>query len=113
MGFVGDLLDGSTLLEVHQVRRILEPVATGMAATRLTEEEFEALEACLEQMDAAETTQAFIDADNEFHRIIVAAAGNATLASLIQNLSGRDDARAALAHDLRGGRGRDHEAAPP
>ena len=36
MGFVGDLLEGTTLLEVHQVRRILEPVATGLAATRLT-----------------------------------------------------------------------------
>ena len=88
MGFVGELLDGSTLLEVHQVRRILEPVATGLAATRLTEEDFLALQACLEQMEAAETTQAFIDADTEFHRIIVLAAGNATLASLIQNLSG-------------------------
>ena len=88
LGFVGDLLDGSTLLEVHQVRRILEPVATGIAATRLTADDFAALEACLERMDAEESTQDFIDADLEFHRIIVAAAGNATLASLIQNLSG-------------------------
>ena len=88
MGFVGELLDGATLLEVHQVRRILEPVATGLAATRLTEDDFLALDACLEQMEEAETTQAFIDADTEFHRIIVLAAGNATLASLIQNLSG-------------------------
>ena len=39
-------------------------------------------------MDAAETTQAFIAADEEFHRIIVMASGNSTLASLIQNLSG-------------------------
>jgi len=43
---------------------------------------------CLARMDAAETTQAFIAADEEFHRIIVAASGNATLASLIQHLSG-------------------------
>jgi len=87
MGFVGDLLAGPTLLEVHQVRRILEPVATGLAATRMTELDFEALERCLALMDEAETTQAFIDADGEFHRVIVQAAGNATLASLIQNLS--------------------------
>jgi len=87
MGFVGDLLEGTTLLEVHQVRRILEPVATGLAATRLTDEDFLALEACLRKMDEAEM-QAFIDADTEFHRIIVSASGNATLASLIQNLSG-------------------------
>jgi GntR family transcriptional regulator, transcriptional repressor for pyruvate dehydrogenase complex len=88
MGFVGDLLEGATLLEVHQVRRILEPVATGLAATRLTEADFVALEECLEAMDGAETTEEFIDADSEFHRIIVGAAGNATLASVIQNLSG-------------------------
>ena len=88
MGFISDLLTGPTLLELHQVRRILEPVATGMATTRLTETDFEALEACLTQMDVAETTQAFIATDEEFHRIIVNASGNSTLASLIQNLSG-------------------------
>src|SRR6185295_6639518 len=88
MAFVSDLVSGDTLLELHQVRRILEPVATGMAATRLTEEDFAALEVCLERMDEAETTQAFIAADEEFHRVIVAASGNSTLASLIQNLSG-------------------------
>lgn len=88
MGFIGDLLAGTTLMEVHQVRRMLEPEATRLAAPRLTEEDFAALEHSLERMERAETTQAFIDADNEFHRIIVGAAGNATLASLIQNLSG-------------------------
>lgn len=88
LGLVGDLLEGRTLLEVHQVRRMLEPVATGLATSRLTEEDFAALEACLQRMDEAESTQAFIDADTEFHRIIVSASGNATLASLIQNLSG-------------------------
>ena len=88
MGFISDLLTGSTLLELHQVRRILEPVATEMAATRLDEDDLAALERCLADMDAAETTQAFIAADAEFHGIIVAASGNSTLASLIQNLSG-------------------------
>ena len=88
MAFISDLVSGNTLLELHQVRRILEPVATGMAATRLTEDSYDALEECLERMDAAETTQAFIAADEEFHRIIITASGNSTLASLIQNLSG-------------------------
>src|SRR6266511_1416416 len=54
MGFISDLLTGSTLLELHQVRRILEPVATELAATRLEEADFAALESCLEEMDAAE-----------------------------------------------------------
>jgi len=88
MGFISDLLTGPTLLELHEVRRILEPVATGIAATRLTDDDFVALELCLAEMDVAETTQAFIAADQEFHRVIVVASGNSTLASLIQNLSG-------------------------
>jgi DNA-binding FadR family transcriptional regulator len=88
MSFVGDLLEGPTLLEVHQVRRILEPEATSLAASRLTDEDFEALEACLARMDEAQTTQEFIDADTEFHHVICSAAGNATLAILIRNLSG-------------------------
>jgi GntR family transcriptional repressor for pyruvate dehydrogenase complex len=86
--FVSDLLTGPTLRELYEVRRILEPAATRMAAPRLTDSDFVELEASLERMDAAETTQAFIDADVDFHRVIVGACGNATLASLIQNLSG-------------------------
>ena len=88
LGFVGDLLESETLLEVHHVRRILEPAATALAATRLTESDFAGLEACLERMEAAAPTQHFVDADTEFHRIITSASGNATLASLIQSLSG-------------------------
>jgi GntR family transcriptional regulator, transcriptional repressor for pyruvate dehydrogenase complex len=88
MGFIGDLLTGPTLLELHQVRRILEPVATGIAAMRLTESDFAALEQSLAEMDVAETMQGFVAADQEFHRVIVVASGNSTLASLIQNLSG-------------------------
>jgi GntR family transcriptional repressor for pyruvate dehydrogenase complex len=86
--FVSDLLTGPTILELYQVRRILEPAATALAASRLTDEDLSALQDCLGRMDTADTTQCFIDADVEFHRIIVNACGNATLASLIQNLSG-------------------------
>jgi len=74
MGFVSELLDGKTLFE--------------LAASRLTEADFAELTDILERMDRADKTQAFIDADNDFHRVINGAAGNATLASLIQNLSG-------------------------
>ena len=88
MGFISDLLTGPTLLELHQVRRILEPVATGMATLAADRGRLRGARGLPDQMDAAETTQAFIAADEEFHRIIVVASGNSTLASLIQNLSG-------------------------
>jgi GntR family transcriptional repressor for pyruvate dehydrogenase complex len=86
--FVGDLLSGTNLIELFEVRRILEPAATALATTRLTERDLGVLEECLVRMDAGESTQACIDADVEFHRIIVGASGNTTLASLIQNLAG-------------------------
>ena len=44
MGFISDLLTGATLLELHQVRRILELVATELATTQLDEADFTARE---------------------------------------------------------------------
>lgn len=87
MGFIGELLDGNALLEAHQVRRVLEPAATDLAASRLTEADFAELESILERMEHSDKTQAIIDADNDFHRVINRATGNAMLASLIENLS--------------------------
>jgi GntR family transcriptional repressor for pyruvate dehydrogenase complex len=87
IGFVTDLIGGSSLLELHRVRRILEPEATRLATPRLTEDEFASLADCLTRMDAAATVPAFIEADAAFHRVILDACGNATLSSLIQNLS--------------------------
>jgi GntR family transcriptional regulator, transcriptional repressor for pyruvate dehydrogenase complex len=87
VGFVSDLVDGSSLLELHQVRRMLEPEATRLATQRLTDDDFARLDECIERMDAADTVQAYIEADTAFHRVILSACGNATLASLIENLS--------------------------
>jgi GntR family transcriptional repressor for pyruvate dehydrogenase complex len=87
IGFVSDLAKAESLLEIHYVRRILEPEATRLATPRLTDEEFRELEDCLHRMEAAEGVPAFIEADTAFHRVILDACGNATLASLTQNLS--------------------------
>lgn len=87
VGFVSDLVDGASLLELHHVRRVLEPEATRLAAARLTDDDLEELAACLRKMETADTVQAFVEADTAFHRVILAACGNNTLASLIENLS--------------------------
>ncbi len=87
MGFVSDLVAGGSLLEMHQVRRILEPEATRLATPRLGDEEFARLEECLREMNVENSAQAFIEADTAFHAVILDACGNATLASLVQNLS--------------------------
>ncbi len=88
IGFVSDLASSASLLELHAIRRLLEPEATRMATPRLNDEDFARLEQSLQQMEGAQGVPAFIEADTEFHRIILAACGNAALASLIQNLSG-------------------------
>ena len=87
VGFVSDLIGGSSLLELHRVRRILEPEATRLATHRLTEDDLDRLAACLQQMESADTVQAYIEADAAFHRVILAACGNPTLASLVENMS--------------------------
>jgi GntR family transcriptional repressor for pyruvate dehydrogenase complex len=87
IAFVGDLARAESLLELHDVRRILEPEATRRAAPRLTAEDFARLEECLQRMEMADSVPAFIAADTEFHRVILDACGSRTLASLIKNLS--------------------------
>src|SRR5919206_603360 len=68
VGFVSDLVDGASLLELHQVRRLLEPEATRLATSRLTDEDFGRLEDRLGSMASADGVQAYIDADTAFHR---------------------------------------------
>jgi GntR family transcriptional repressor for pyruvate dehydrogenase complex len=87
IGFVSDLARVDSLLEMHQVRRILEPEATRLATPRLTDDDFRRLDECLDRMENADGVPAFIEADAAFHRVILDACGNATLSSLIQNLS--------------------------
>jgi len=87
IGFVSDLVDAGSLLEIHHVRRILEPAATRLATHRLVDDDFERLGDCLGRMETADSVPAFIEADTAFHRVILDACGNAALASLIQNLS--------------------------
>jgi GntR family transcriptional regulator, transcriptional repressor for pyruvate dehydrogenase complex len=101
VGFVSDLVGSGSLLELHQVRRILEPEATRRATSRLTSHDLARLEECLRQMEVENSAQPFIEADTAFHSVILDACGNATLASLIQNLSG-DTLRARIWQTLVG-----------
>ena len=99
MSFVVDLHDDSSILEIFAVRRILEPVATGMAAQLIDSEALTLLRAEIAAVDAhTEVDYAFervpkaevedlVRHDLEFHRGIVEASGNAYLASLIESLS--------------------------
>jgi GntR family transcriptional repressor for pyruvate dehydrogenase complex len=68
------------------VRRLLEPAATGLAASRITDDTINGLYRSLDAMRRSTTAEDLIAQDVEFHRAVVAAAGNQTLVSLLEGL---------------------------
>src|SRR3954453_5137072 len=50
VGFAVELLQGETLLEVMEVRRLLEPAATGLASLRISAEQLQELADLLDSM---------------------------------------------------------------
>jgi GntR family transcriptional regulator, transcriptional repressor for pyruvate dehydrogenase complex len=90
VGFAVELLQPDTLLEVMEVRRLLEPAATGLAAQRISDKQLEVLSGTLQDMrDAASDPEMLMHADVAFHRTVIASARNETLMSLLDGLSGK------------------------
>ena len=89
-GVAVELLRDDTLLEVMEVRRMLEPVATGVAALRITDADLDRLSEILADMrSAADDAERLIRYDAAFHRTVIAVTGNETLTSLLDGLSGK------------------------
>lgn len=89
LGFVAQLVQDHTLVEVFEVRRLLEPAAAAMAAVRIDQEGLALLRLELERMRAATKEEDLVEADAAFHSVIAKAAGNAVLSSLLESLSNR------------------------
>jgi GntR family transcriptional repressor for pyruvate dehydrogenase complex len=89
IGAAADLLQNEFTLELVQVRRILEPAAAALAATRMTDDVLEQLERCLHLMSAASSQEELVRYDEEFHSIVAITSGNATLASMLNGVSSR------------------------
>ncbi len=88
IGFVVDFHRDDTVLEFLAVRRILEPAATAMAASRITDAELDALGAALDALGTEPSVEDLVAADLEFHRAVVRGSGNSVLCSLLDGLSG-------------------------
>lgn len=88
LNFIVDFHRDDTVLEFLQVRRILEPAATAMAAERITHEEVEALQKLLDGLGPNPNPEDLVEKDVEFHRRIVGCAGNSVLSSLLESMSG-------------------------
>ncbi|MEP7024032.1 MAG: FadR/GntR family transcriptional regulator [Actinomycetota bacterium] len=86
--FIVDFHRDSTVLEFLQVRRILEPAATAMAAERITPAQCDELRSLLDSLGPEPDTEALVANDLEFHRRIAACSGNSVLVSLLETLPG-------------------------
>lgn len=87
MTFIVDLHQDESILEIFEVRRILEPAAAAIAAGRITAEEITALRATMENIDDSTSVEQLVEHDLVFHQLITSAADNAYLSSVLDGLS--------------------------
>jgi GntR family transcriptional regulator, transcriptional repressor for pyruvate dehydrogenase complex len=87
VAFVTHLLRDHQVVEVWEVRRLLEPAATALAAARMTDADHAALAERFARFEAAVSVDDVMQADIEFHRFIHRCAGNSVLESLLDTLS--------------------------
>jgi GntR family transcriptional repressor for pyruvate dehydrogenase complex len=87
MSFAIDFHRDDTVLQFLEVRRILEPAATAMAARNMPDADVAELGRVLASLDHDAGVDALVANDLEFHRRIAAGSGNQVLCSLLENLS--------------------------
>ncbi len=84
------LLNQGSFDELMEVRGLIEPAVTSLAAQRATDEGLRGIEEALERYEAAVGSDEPVDVEadygTEFHRALAAAAGNSTLVALLDGL---------------------------
>jgi DNA-binding FadR family transcriptional regulator len=88
LSFIVEFHHDASVLELLEVRRILEPAASAQAATRITDDALAELEEIQGRSNVDSSVEDLVKNDLEFHRAIAVASGNSVLASLIESLSG-------------------------
>ena len=87
LSFIVDFHRDDTVLDFLEVRRILEPGATALAALRMTDDDKTKLGDILDSVAVDSPVEDFVAADLEFHKKIAIGSGNSVLASLVDNMS--------------------------
>jgi GntR family transcriptional repressor for pyruvate dehydrogenase complex len=87
MSFLVDVHQDASVLELLEVRRILEPAAAALAATRATPEDIDGLRELLDRVDETTPVDDLVAQDMVFHRTVSALSGNAYLTQLLDTLS--------------------------
>jgi GntR family transcriptional regulator, transcriptional repressor for pyruvate dehydrogenase complex len=79
-----DLLPLDGLLQLFEVRRVLEQNAASQAAARADDAVVARLQELAERMESSDDAEETTRLDDEFHELILGAAGNTTAATLVQ-----------------------------
>lgn len=85
--FIADFQRDDTVLSFIEVRKLLEPEATALAAAAIAEEELAGLAELIDAMSEAIPVDDLVLKDAEFHRRVIAAAGNPILGSVLETMS--------------------------
>ena len=87
MTFIVDLHQDKSILDIFEVRRILEPAAAAIAAGRISEAQLAELRATLDDVDDHTSVEALVEHDLVFHGLITTAANNSYMSSVLDGLS--------------------------
>jgi GntR family transcriptional repressor for pyruvate dehydrogenase complex len=99
-GLAIDLLQEDRMIEVFEVRRVLEPAATRLAAERIDSLALAQLRQRLDLMrKSVGRSDELVEHDVRFHALIADASGNQTLASMLEGVS-RKTIHARIWRDL-------------
>ncbi len=92
-GAVVRSFDAADLVDLYEVRAILEARAAQLAALRLTREDLDALDATCDRAESVAGSgkvaiETLIASNDEFHRVIVEASGSARLTAALRTVAG-------------------------
>ena len=113
MSFVIDIHQDHTILDLFEVRRLLEPAAAAMATLKATPDDLERLTAMLGEVGPRTSVEDLVAHDVTFHGLICELSGNAYLSTLLESLSGRTLRARDRARPDRGEQRRAHPGRAP
>lgn len=87
MSFVLDFHESHAVLEVFEVRRMIEAASAALAAMRATPEQVAMMREHLATIDADTPSDTLVEHDLVFHRMIASATGNGYLVGLLETIS--------------------------
>lgn len=103
LNLFGQVANEKTVLEIFEIRRVLESSTAAMAASRITPEQLSELEENLEALRSETDVENFVRLDIRFHDLIAAATGNVSLRMLCASFSAQTQrARLARSRNVEG-----------